>query len=164
MKRLALHLTMAALLACASAGALAHRFHTGITDLSHNERTGSVEVVHTLMAHDVDALLALRGRRPVDVADADGEALLRAYIDEHFYLLGADGNRLPLKWIGLRAGVESVVVFQELEQSPLASVARVHNDILADFLPNQSNTVNIRTGSAIRSQSFTRKNSEQALK
>lgn len=164
MKRLALRLTVAALLACAGTGALAHRFHTGITDLSHNARTDSVEVVHTLMAHDIDALLAMRGRRPVDVAEADGEALLRAYMDEHFYLLGADGKRLPLKWIGLRAGVESVIVFQELERSSLASVARVHNDILADFLPNQSNTVNIRTGSEIRSQSFTHKNSDQALK
>lgn len=164
MKRLALRVTLAATLCAASAGALAHRFHTGITDLSHNERTGSVEVVHTLMAHDVDALLAMRGRRPVDVADADGEALLHAYIDEHFYLIGADGKRLPLRWIGLRAGVESVVVFQELEQAPPEAIARVHNDILADFLPNQSNTVNIRIGSETRSQTFTRKDSEQAFK
>ena len=164
MKRLLLRLAVLAALCGGSSAALAHRFHTGITDLSHNERTGSVEVVHTLMAHDIDALLALRGKRPVDVAEADGEAMLRAYIDEHFYLLGADGKRLPLKWVGLRAGVESVVVYQELEQAPLASVARVHNDILADFLPNQSNTVNVRVGTDIRSQSFTRKNSEQAIK
>jgi hypothetical protein len=150
---------------CGSGGAaLAHRFHTGITDLSHNDKTGSVEVVHTLMAHDVDALLAMRARGPVDVADPDGEALLRTYIDAHFYLLDADGKRLPLKWIGLRAGVESVVVYQELEQTSLTSVARVHNDILADFLPNQANTLNVRDGGAIRSQSFTRKNSDQALK
>jgi hypothetical protein len=157
-------LLLAAALCCASAGALAHRFHTAITDLSHNDKTGSVEVVHTLMAHDVDALLAARAKRQVDVADADGEALLRKYVDEHFYLTGADGKRLPLKWVGLTAGVESVVVYQELEQAPLASVARVHNDILADFLPNQANTLNVRENGTTRSQSFTRKNSDQALK
>ncbi|UUZ52017.1 hypothetical protein LP420_27610 [Massilia sp. B-10] len=94
-------LILAAALCCASAAALAHRFHTGITDLSHNDKTGSVEVVHTLMAHDIDALLALRARRQIDVAEPDGEALLRNYIDAHFYLLDADGKRLPLKWVGL---------------------------------------------------------------
>ena len=47
----------AAVLACACALALAHNFHAGITDISHNERTGSLEVVHTYMAHDVEALL-----------------------------------------------------------------------------------------------------------
>ena len=157
-------LILAAALCCASAAALAHRFHTGITDLSHNDKTGSVEVVHTLMAHDVDALLALRARRQIDVAEPDGEALLRKYIDAHFYLLDADGKRLPLKWVGLTAGVESVIVYQELEQTPLAAVARVHHDILTDFLPNQANTLNVRAGGEIRSQSFSRKNSEQALK
>jgi len=164
MKRLALRLLLAALLCGAGGAALAHRFHTGITDLSHNDKTGSVEVVHTLMAHDVDALLALRAQRSVDVEQPDGEAMLRAYLDAHFYLLGADGKRLPLVWVGLQAGVDSVTVFQELPATSLDAVARVHNDILADFLPNQANTVNIRRGSEVVSQSFGAKNSEQAVR
>ncbi|HEY0063434.1 MAG TPA: DUF6702 family protein [Telluria sp.] len=164
MKALLLKLALAAALCGASAGALAHRFHTGITEIAHNDKTGSVEVVHTLMAHDIDALLAMRAKGMVDVGERAGEELLRKYIDAHFYLLDADGKRLPLKWLGLTAGVESVVVYQELEQTALERVARVHHDILADYLPNQTNTLNVRRDGAIRSQTFTRKNSEQPLK
>lgn len=164
MKTLLLKLALAAAMCGASAGALAHRFHTGITEIAHNDTTGSVEVVHTLMAHDVDALLALRAKGMVDVGERAGEEQLRAYINEHFYLLGADGKRLPLRWLGLTAGVESVVVYQELEQTALEKIARVHHDILADFLPNQINTLNVKRGAEIRSQTFDRKNSEQALK
>jgi hypothetical protein len=156
---------IAALLLCvASAGALAHRFHTGITEISHNDATGNVEIVHTLMAHDVDALLAARHKRTVDLSDGDDEALLRAYIDERFYLLGRDSKRLPLKWVGVTANVESVVIYQELEKAPLDKVARVHNDILVDFLPRQANTLNIKRGKDIRSLSFDRKHPERPLK
>ncbi len=163
-QRLMLRLILAACLSISSSAALAHRFHTGITEIAHNAKTGSVEVVHTLMAHDIDALLAVRARAMVDVGDAAGEAQLRSYIDAHFYLLGADGKRLPLKWLGLTVNVESVVVYQELEQSALETVARVHNDILSDFLPNQVNTLNIKRNGEISSQTFDRKHSEQPLK
>jgi hypothetical protein len=157
-------LIVALLLCVASAGALAHRFHTGIAEIAYNGKTGSVEIVHTLMAHDIDALLAARAKVAVDLSDPAVEAQLRAYIDERFYLLAKNGKRLPLKWVGMNAGVESVVIYQELEQTPLRFVARVHNDILVDFLPRQTNTINLKREGQIRSLSFDRKTTERPLK
>lgn len=157
-------LMLALLLCVASAAALAHRFHTGIAEIAHNGQTGSVEIVHTLMAHDIDALLAARNKGPVDLSDPAGEALLRQYIDERFYLLAKNGKRLPLKWVGMNAGVESVLIYQELEKTPLAAVARVHNDILVDLLPRQTNTINLKRDGQIRSLSFDRKTTERPLK
>lgn len=157
-------LMLALLLCVASAGALAHRFHTGIAEIAHNDKTGSVEIVHTLMAHDIDALLAARNKGPVDLADPAGEALLRQYLDERFYLLSKNGKRLPLKWVGMNAGVESVLIYQELEKTSLAAVAKVHNDILVDLLPRQTNTINLKRDGQIRSLSFDRKTTERPLK
>jgi len=157
-------LIVALLLCAASAGALAHRFHTGIAEIAHNDHTGSVEIVHTLMAHDIDALLAARNKGPVDLSDPAGETLLRQYLDERFYLLAKNGKRLPLKWVGMNAGVESVVIYQELEKTPLAAVARIHNDILVDLLPRQTNTINLKRDGQIRSLSFDRKTTELPLK
>lgn len=158
------------LLACtclalaASGGAHAHRFHNGITELSHNDQTGSVEIVHTLMAHDIDALLAARHKRTVDLSDKEDEQLLRAYVEERFYLLGKGKQKLPLKWVGVTANVESVVIYQELEKTPLSKVERVHNGLLVDFLPRQANTLNIKQDGKIRSQSFDRKTPERPLR
>lgn len=157
-------LILALLLCLASAGALAHRFHSGISEIAHNGKTGSVEIVHTLMAHDIDALLAARAKGPVDLSDPAGEALLREYLDERFYLLTKSGKRLPLKWVGMNAGVESVVIYQELEKTPLSAVARVHNDILVDFLPRQTNTINLKREGQIRSLSFDRKTTERPFR
>ncbi|QYF96054.1 hypothetical protein KY495_13485 [Massilia sp. PAMC28688] len=154
----------AALLLGAAGGALAHRFHFGIAEMSENPRSGSVEIIHTLMAHDVDALLARRHKRQVDLSTPEDEALLRAYTDEKFYVLGKDGKRLPLKWVGMTASVENVVIYQELDGATLTDIARVHDELLVDFLPRQVNTVNVRRGANVVSLAFDRKNPERKMK
>jgi len=150
----------AALLLC-SALASAHRFHAGITDISFNARTGSTEVVHTYMAHDVESLLANLYGRQVDLNDADDQALLRKYVEGRFWMLGQDQARLPLRWVGMTADAERVQVFQEIEQTPLWKAAAIHDDVLVDFLPEQVNTVNLNEGNAVRTLTFDRNHQQQ---
>ena len=147
-------LALAALLACASGASHAHRFHAGIAEIAHNPQNGSLEVVHTYMAHDIEALIARLAKRRVELTSLDDEALLRNYIDERFYLLDGAGNRLPLKWIGISARVDSIVLYQELENTPMSTVAAVHNAVLTDVLAGQANTVNVRADGVSRSLAF----------
>lgn len=155
---------LAALLAGASGAAFGHRFHIGLAELSFNPRSGSVEVVHTYMSHDIDALLASIHKRQIDLAQPADEALLREYIERRFHLLGADKGKLVLKWVGVSLSTESVVIYQELEGGTLADIARIHNQVLADFLPRQVNTVNLRHDGQVRTFSFDRKNPERSLR
>lgn len=157
-------LLLAALLLGASGASFAHRFNIGLAELSFNARSGSVEVVHTYMSHDIDAMLALAHKRPLDLALAADEALLREYLESRFHLLGADGKRLTLKWVGVSLSSESVMVYQELEGAPLAAVAQVHNQVLVEFLPRQVNTVNIRQDGQIKTLTFDRKNADQRVR
>ncbi|MDM5178115.1 hypothetical protein PO883_13030 [Massilia sp. DJPM01] len=156
-------LVCGALLACACLGAHAHRFHAGITDISFNQGTGSIEVVHTYMAHDVEALLANLYQRQFDLSDPQDEAVLRKYVEKQFYLLAPDKSRLPLRWVGVTSNVDTVVVYQEVEKTPLASAARVHDAVLSDFLPDQINTVNVNRGGATATLTFDRSKTEQPL-
>jgi hypothetical protein len=157
-------LALAALLCCASAASQAHRFHAGIADISFNRNSGSVEVVHTYMAHDIEALLATLAGRQVDLTRPEDEALLRTYLEQRFYLLGPAGVRLPLRWVGMTANVDSVVLYQELEGTPLARVERVHDEVLVDVLPRQVNTVNVRGDGAIGSLAFDAKTVERRIR
>jgi hypothetical protein len=157
-------LILLAVLLCASAASFAHRFHAGMTDIAFNDKTGSVEVVHTYMAHDIDAVLAELHGRPVDLGQSAGEALLRQYIERHFYLLGADKRRIALKWVGITVSVDSVVIYQEAERTALPALAAMHNEVLVGFLPRQANTVNVRQDGQIRSLTFDRKYPERTLK
>jgi hypothetical protein len=150
----------AALLLC-SLAASAHRFHVGITDISFNARTGNTEIVHTYMAHDVEALLANLYGRQFDLADPEDQDVLRKYVQGRFWIAGEDKARLNVRWVGMTADAERVTVFQEIEQTPLWKAGAIHDNVLVDFLPEQVNTVNLNEGNAVRTLTFDRNHQEQ---
>ena len=151
---------MPLLCALLTAGASAHRFHAGIVDVSYNERTGSTEVVHTYMAHDVEALLTALYQRQFDLSDPDDQAVLRKYVEKQFWLADKDGRRLPLNWVGVTVDTDSVVVFQEAVRTPVARVETIHDAVLSDFLPDQQNTVNLTANGSLRTFGFTSSRTE----
>ena len=145
---------VAAVLAGACALAPAHRFHAGITDISFNEHTGSLEVVHTYMAHDVEALLTNLFQRQFDLSDPDDQAVFRKYVEKQFWLADKDKRRLPLNWVGMTADAQSVMVYQEALQTPAAKVEFIHDEVMTDFMPDQMNTVNLTVAGSIRTFGF----------
>ena len=145
----------------ASAGAWAHRFHAGITDVSFNARTGNTEIVHTYMAHDVEALLANLYGRQFDLTDEEDQDALRKYVENRFWIAGTDKAKLNVRWVGMTADAEKITVFQEIEQTPLWKAGVIHDNVLIDFLPEQVNTVNLNEGNAVRTLTFDRNNLEQ---
>jgi hypothetical protein len=148
--------------ACA-APAWAHRFHVGIAEISFNERTGSTEVVHTYMAHDVEALLANLYQRQFDMGDPEDQAVFRQYLERQFWITGGSG-RVPLKWVGMTADTDNVTVYQEAPATPLAQATGIHNAVMSDFLADQVNTVNIKDGAAARTLTFDRAHADQPLR
>ena len=159
--RINLKALLAAALLCVSAAAGAHRFHMGITEVAYNPRTKSTEIVHTYMAHDIEALLMNTYQRQFDLTDPDDQLVFRKYIEERFALKGADNKRLPLRWVGMTADSQSVTIYQELENAPLSKTVSVRHAVLTDFLPDQVNTVNLNDAGKIRSLTFTIKAAEQ---
>ena len=154
-------IVFATALLCLSAAAGAHRFHTGITELAFNPRTGSTEIVHTYMAHDIEALLMNTYGRQFDLTDPEDQAVLRKYVETQFVLKGADNARLPVRWVGMSADSQSVVIYQELENAPLSKTVTIRQGVLIDFLPDQLNTVNFNNVGKIRSLTFTQAALEQ---
>jgi len=157
-------LLLCAVLLCASTAVSAHRFHAGIADVSFNARTGSTEIVHTYMAHDIDALLANLYGRQFDLSEADDQEVLRKYIESRFWVQGQEKTRLRVRWVGLTADAERVTIYQEIEQTPLWKAGAIHNAVLVDFLPDQVNTVNLNDGNAVRTLTFDRNNADQATR
>jgi hypothetical protein len=157
------HLAAVAALALAfvSGTVSAHRFHVGITDISFNARTGNTEIVHTYMAHDVEALLANLYGRQFDLQDPEDQDVLRKYVEGRFWIADQDKARLKVRWVGMTADAERVTVFQEIEQTPLWKAGAIHDNVLVDFLPEQVNTVNLNEGNAVRTLTFDRANQEQ---
>lgn len=159
-----LQASFAAALVCASAAASAHRFHAGLTDITFNERTGSTEIVHTYMAHDVEALLANLYQRQFDLTQPDDQDVLRQYVEHQFWLQDQNKRRLPARWVGMTIDAQSVMIYQEAEKTPLSKVTAVHDEVMSDFLPDQVNTVNVGAGGSIRTFTFDSKTLDQAVR
>lgn len=151
---------LALALALASGGALAHNYHMGIADISYNPASGSTEIVHTYTGHDVEALLTQVYQRQFDLGQKDSEAALRRYVEKQFYIMAANGKRLHLDWVGIRVNADNVVIFQEIPHTRLAPGARIHHQLLTDFLPSQRNTLNVQDGEKIQTLFFDQKNVE----
>jgi hypothetical protein len=151
-------------LASALATSHAHNFHAGITDVSYNARTGSTEVVHTFMAHDIEALLTNMYQRQFDLSAPEDQDVLRKYVEQQFSLQDRDHRKLPLRWVGMTADAQSVVIYQEAEQTPLAKTASIHDEVITDFLPDQVNTVNINEGGTVRTLTFDSKTADQPIR
>jgi hypothetical protein len=144
----------ALLLGGASVAASAHSFHAGLADISYNASTKSTEVVHTYMTHDIEALLVELYQRQFDLTDPDDQAVLRKYIEQQFWLADKAGKHLPLNWVGLTVDTDSVVVYQEIVQTPSSTVETIHDAVLIDFLPDQQNTVNFTANGSLRTFGF----------
>ena len=155
LQRLIAQCVGAALLAGACALAPAHNFHAGLTDISYNERTGSLEVVHTYSAHDVEALLTNLYQRQFDLSDADDQAMFRKYVEQQFWLANKDKRRLPLYWVGMTVDSQSVTVFQEAVKTPATSVEFIHDEVMTDFMSDQVNTVNLTVAGNVHTFGFT---------
>ena len=154
----------ASLLACASTAAGAHNFHMGIADISYNAASGSTEVVHTYTGNDVEALLTNLYQRQFDLGQENSEAALRRYVEKQFYLVGPDGKRLRLNWVGMKVNADNVVIFQEIERTRLAPATRIHNQLLIDFLPSQRNTLNVQDSGKIQTLIFDSQNTELPIR
>lgn len=159
-----MRLLLAAALAACSLAAQAHQFHFGITDVSFNQKTGSTEIVHTYMTDDIEALLTNLYQRRFDLATPDDEAVLRKYIEKQFWMQAADKRRLPIRWLGLTVGAESIVIYQEIENTPLSATALIHDDVLTDFIAEQSNTVTVHDNGMIDTLIFDRKKIDQGVR
>lgn len=159
-----IRLLLATALTACSLTVQAHQFHFGITDVSFNQKTGSTEIVHTYMTDDIEALLANLYQRRFDLSVPEDEAILRKYIEKQFWMQAADKRRLPIRWLGLTVGAESIVIYQEIENTPLGTAALIHDEVLIDFIAEQSNTLTVHDKGMIDTLIFDRKKIDQGLR
>ncbi|WGL17668.1 hypothetical protein PVT68_05080 [Microbulbifer bruguierae] len=130
----------------------AHRYHFGLTELSLNPRTQTLEISHRFFVADIERALQLSASKEMKDAKAQAES----YVNEHFQIQLADGSLLKPTWVGMESDVHDVWIYQEI---PLAEVEgkqfQVRQSMLMEIERDQVNTLNLtRDG---KTESFTLK-------
>jgi hypothetical protein len=145
---------LALLLLLAAAPGLAHQAKMTITTVSHNPRTGMIEIAHQVPLHDAEHALVMQGVKSADIiaSEASREAFAR-YVTRRF-LIAVDGTIIAPEYVGSAIEGGNLWVYQETP-APQAggddanTRVRVNSQILTDFWARQENRVNIGRGTQV---------------
>ncbi len=140
----------------------AHTFFEGLTEISYNARTDSTEIIQRYTTHDFEVLLAEKNQQKVSADQNDYENLLRRYTNRHFSLVKYQ-TPLKINWIGIEAGINETVIYQEIPGLKSLNQLTITNQMLIDFFPAQLNRVNYSMPDAKGTLIFTEDNTRQAL-
>ena len=132
-----------------------HNFAFGLSTIEHNERTGSLEIIHRLFLHDLEpALVTLTGRAIDAGSPGSFEAVLRQYVEDRF-AMRIDGGPTGAHWLGAEVDGDIVWIYQELPNPPAIASLSITNELLHDVRPEQLNQVNVKIGRTHLTLEFT---------
>lgn len=139
-----------ACLAVLAGPAAAHRLHAGVTEIAVNPRTGEMEVMHRVYAHDLMEAIGEPADAVGVLATADGQAMVGGYAAARFRMAGPDGTLLALDYVGAEIDGEFAWIYFAATPPADTSGFVVDNDLLADTFDDQVMMTNLRFDSQVR--------------
>ena len=134
--------------------AAAHQQKTAISILSHNARTGMLEVVHRVPLHDAEHALKRRGIAAPDIiGDIPSRREFVRYIAERFTVT-RDGAPIAFTLLGSEIDRGSLVIYEEAPSPGPGARLTVRSLILTDVWTRQENRVNIGSGTEVETLIF----------
>lgn len=137
-----------------ASSSLAHRYYASFSQVELQPTKGTIEVIHRIFTHDIEDLLVRYQGSNGELADEVIEKFLKDYIIQAFALYAPNGQRVPLEWIAVEITLNDIYVYQEAPLRDGQQTVIVANRILHDLFDDQSNTVNVKLGRKVRSNTF----------
>lgn len=145
-------LAAAMLILAAASGALAHRAHAGLTEIGVNPRTGEMEIIHRVFAHDLHEALGLESLDDTELYDSpEGLALIQAWARSGFSLQTAAGQPVALNYVGAEREGEFTFIYFSAEPPGAGTGLVVDNDLLTALFDDQVNLTNLRGPGGVQS-------------
>lgn len=134
--------------------AQAHRQKITISTVSHNERTGMLEVVHLVPIHDAEHALRQLGERAPDIiGNIESRHAFARYVAEKFSIVrGAEPISLDLLGTQIEGG--NLVILQEAPSPGRGAELQVRSQILSAMFSTQENRVNLGIGTRVQTLVF----------
>ncbi|WP_444913170.1 DUF6702 family protein [Microbulbifer sp. PAAF003] len=138
--------------------ASAHRYHFGLTNLSVNERTQTLEVSHRFFVADIEKALSISASKELNEAQRQMES----YVNSRFQISQENGEVVKLNWVGMEADVHDIWIYQEVPMVDISSKKlNVKQSMLMEIERDQVNTLNVNNGRG--TQSYTLKPGESKV-
>lgn len=132
----------------------AHKYFFGLTELSVNPRTHSIEVIHQFTAHDIENAIAELTQEHFSPEHKKYEEYIQRYFNKRF-TISKLGKEIKLNWVGLEIVNGNMYIYQEAPFKNFLSGIVVKNELLVDTYTKQVNTVNYQDNKVQGSLTFT---------
>ncbi|MGB3469362.1 MAG: DUF6702 family protein [Erythrobacter sp.] len=134
--------------------ASAHQQKLTISTLSHNPRSGMLEVVHRVPLHDAEHALKTQGIKAPDIiGDLESRRAFARYVEARFTVT-RQGETVPLTLLGTEIEGGNLMVYQEAPSPGTGAQLSVSSQILTDVWSRQENRVNIGAGTSVETLIF----------
>ena len=134
-----------------AAPAHAHRMKAGATEISVNDRTGELEIIHRVYAHDLlEALGDLEMEEADFLASEAGLQQVETLVRQEFRVAEGDGRLLSLTYVGAEQDGEFAWIYFTAPVPADTSSFIVDNDILSNAFDDQIMMTNFRFDSEVR--------------
>jgi hypothetical protein len=136
-----------------AADATAHRMNAALSIIEINGRTGELELIHRLYAHDLEHAIDL-GAAGIRYFETEaGKRALKSYTEANFTLKDARGRPVALRFIGTELSGDLVYIYFA-GRAPAGKHVLVDSDLLQAYSERQINQVNVRASGQTRSAVF----------
>lgn len=142
----------------------AHRYFFGLTEISVNENTEAVEIIHQYTLHDVQQALKKHLGKDFKIDQSNSEAQIRDWVNEKFELTDPQGNKVVPNWVGLEADYQKIWIYQELPKRDNLCQWEISNTLLMNSFSAQVNTINVVDDYGNRSLILTTENTADTIK
>ncbi len=139
---------------CVTNVSYAHRFYASFSQIEMQPAKGTIEITHRLFTHDIEDLLTRYQGTTGELEDQVIEKFLQDYIIDAFGLYDVDGQIIPVNWIGIDVTLDDIYIYQEALLKEGQQSLIIADRILMDIFEDQSNTVNLKRDSKVKSYTF----------
>lgn len=120
----------------------AHRYHTTLARIDHNEKEKILEISVQVFTHDLVPALEQKARKRIDLEKTpEVDKMIQDYFAENFVLKNKSGETRKLNWVGKELEVDSVWLYFEVPWHEDFQGANLQNTLFFEAFPEQTNLV-----------------------
>lgn len=139
-----------------------HPIHVSITEIEHNEKNKSLEIISRIYIDDLE--VSVRGRKADDNLDlmnpkegTTTDQLVKEYLQDHLRVM-VDGKAAKINYIAHEIDDLAIVCYLEIEGVKKLKKITVINSVIQETHADQSNLVHVTYKGPVKSMRLTRDN------
>ncbi len=123
-----------------------HKFYVSVTEIEHNEKTQSLQVISRVFTDDFENVLKMRfdpGIRLGQKVETPGVNIhINKYLEQRF-AVEVDGKPLKAKFLGKEYENDMILFYIEIPNVKEMKKIKVKNTLLLDMFEEQKNLIHV---------------------